>query len=765
MPDPKNQSDHQRHLEDLRKSLLTDETNRLCKFGTWVDADRIGEALNWNGPATKLGACLHLPYFTLDGTPITNFSRFRPLPENRPLLNGKRAKYLSPKGGGTRLYFPPRSRAGRLQDKTVPIIIVEGEKKAALLDQLGYAVIGLCGVSCWSAPREKDENGEKIGKRKLHPDFAGIHLGTPIPQNEPSILSTDNPDVKEPEDRRDVFICFDSDIGCKPGVAWEEYHLASALEAAGAKVRCIRIPDDYDGDRSGIDDYLVGINAKGFDLNAEMAELMSAATKPKLSTFGLKNFQIVKIVDDKGKEEDEEVPLPAAMIAHDLIRQTRGWPRRVNSSLFVRDGDNGPLWLSKPNELFAWMQRGLPITNPDYPSVHWKDKGNGLTSKGEFDAYLQQTVTHYESVESAPHYPKITGHYYIHPPIPTVDISGKLDALLKWFKPATDEDGLLLVAWLLTLFWGGPYGQRPAFLFTGEDDDKEMGRGIGKTTLVRMSAKLCGGTFDIRQTDKWDEVLKRLLSNTACSTQRVMSLDNIKTHRFSWADVEALITSENVNGRKLYVGDGRRPNTFVVAITLNGASLSKDLAQRCVIVKMKRPTYSGNWESDLAAFIDANRWEIIGDIIALLKTPVQKIAGFTRWGTWERDIIGRLPNPEALQKLIRERREAVDDDQEEADLIRDAIAQELRERGHGEPNEAGVRIPAAAMAEIVGKALSEKLTTTTAGTKLKAIGGAIPELTKKTYCGRKLWLWTGRDRNPTQTSEELRERPFHRQWG
>src|SRR5262249_39709613 len=163
------------------------------------------------------------------------------------------------------------------------------------------------------------------------------------------------------------------------------------------------------------------------------------------------------------------------------------------------------------------------------------------------------------SVESAPHEPLLNGHYYIHPPIEGA--GGKaLAGLLARFTPYTEDDALLIEAFFLSLFWGGPYGLRPAWLITGPDDDPEMGRGIGKTRLVAMAGRLVGGTFDIRPTDPWDDIIRRLLSSTECATQRLILIDNVKTHRFSWADIENLITAEFVNGRKMFVGDGRRPN-------------------------------------------------------------------------------------------------------------------------------------------------------------------------------------------------------------
>ena len=52
-----------------------------------------------------------------------------------------------------------------------------------------------------------------------------------------------------------------------------------------------------------------------------------------------------------------------------------------------------------------------------------------------------------------------------------------------------------------------------------------------------------------------------------------------------------MITTDIISGKRLYMGEGRRPNTITHVITLNGASLSKDLAQRCIPIKLARPKW------------------------------------------------------------------------------------------------------------------------------------------------------------------------------
>jgi hypothetical protein len=438
-------------------------------------------------------------------------------------------------------------------------------------------------------------------------------------------------------------------------------------------------------------------------------------------------------------ENQTECGLAAEVVARALWSQTDQWPRRVGSSLFA-DSPEGPIWLADTASLFAWMQRQYP--GKGLSAIRWKNQGKDITNKSEFHAFLRQCSIVYQAVESHPHEPPIADHFYSHPPYESGN-GQALHKLIDYFTPLTAEDRQLILAFVLTLFWGGPYGARPAFLFTGPDGDEGLGRGIGKTTIARLCSRLVGGTFDIRPTDDWNDVMKRLLTDTVCSTQRVILVDNVKTHRFSWADVEALITAERINGRKLYAGDGSRPNTFVVAITLNGASLSKDLAQRCVIVKLGRPQHTGDWESTVTEFIAENRAAIIADVLALLRGPKQTMTTFTRWGHWEREVLARLAEPNRLLQLIQERRRAVDDDEDEAEMIRDAIVHAIKSDGCN-PETDTIWIASDFLQSLVARALGEPLSAKKAASKIKDFQGHLTELSISRRETARGWLWKGK---------------------
>src|SRR5262249_26103158 len=107
-----------------------------------------------------------------------------------------------------------------------------------------------------------------------------------------------------------------------------------------------------------------------------------------------------------------------------------------------------------------------PVAGEPANPVAWKGGENMLTP-ARFLAYLQQTAEAYDSIEPAPHEPALPGAFYLHPPLEGGD-GRALKELCARFCPASDADADLIEAMLMTPFWGGLPGQRPAFLVTSE---------------------------------------------------------------------------------------------------------------------------------------------------------------------------------------------------------------------------------------------------------------------------------------------------------
>jgi hypothetical protein len=394
--------------------------------------------------------------------------------------------------------------------------------------------------------------------------------------------------------------------------------------------------------------------------------------------------------------------LSCPVIAENLFNITGGWPKVAGSQPFVPGPNYRPTWLADSKALFAWVFRQLAATRQN--PVRWAD-GTDKVTKAEFHTYLAQNADAYDAVEACPHHPPLAGHFYLHPLVAGGDGTA-LAALLARFNPATEADRQLVKAMLLTPFWGGPGGTRPAFLITSEEEDESKGRGAGKTSLAEMAGLVAGGVVSFSKEEKPEVITTRLLSPSALD-KRVVLFDNVKTLKFSSEVLEGLLTAAVVSGRKLYHGEGSRPNTLTYIMTINGASLSKDMAQRCVIVKVRRPVaYSGDWAEATRRFIDENRWALIGDILAELRREVAPPAGHSRWGQWERDVLARCGDVVECQRVVAERQGEVDGDQDEADLVRDTFAKDLKLRGF-EPATAHVWYTAEATADLVNHATGE----------------------------------------------------------
>jgi len=312
--------------------------------------------------------------------------------------------------------------------------------------------------------------------------------------------------------------------------------------------------------------------------------------------------------DSRGDQRKKR-GLPMTEICRELYVLTDGWPKRVDKLLFAPGADHNPRFLETPAQLLAWLDGQC--------FIDW-GRASDMVSPERFFAHLQETAEAFEALERVPHWPALPGTYYMHPDLPDTD-GEHLEHFVGFFSPQTDVDRELVKSFLLCLCWGAPPGARPAFLVTAPEDDPQQGRGVGKSKLIELSGELVGGMLEISAQEDIVAIKKRLLS-PAARTLRLARIDNIKTFRFSWADLEGLITSPVISGHRMYKGEGRRPNTLTWALTLNGASLSKDMAQRVVVLKLQRPAYDPCWESSVRAYIAEYRLQILNDIRLLLES-------------------------------------------------------------------------------------------------------------------------------------------------
>lgn len=168
------------HLRHLLESGLSGETILASKFATEGDPEKIAKMLkrgSWDH-----GPVLVIPYYGAESGRTIGFKRVRVDPSD---VDAVGAKYLSPgaewiKDGTVKwktkgkwsLYFPHQTRSVRIERQPHDLVVLtEGEKKAAYLDQIGFCAIGAPGVDMFRDP------SSTRGRRILHSDLADIDRG------------------------------------------------------------------------------------------------------------------------------------------------------------------------------------------------------------------------------------------------------------------------------------------------------------------------------------------------------------------------------------------------------------------------------------------------------------------------------------------------------------------------------------------------------------------------------------------------------------
>lgn len=272
------------HREHLRTSGLDDETIALAGVYSEDAPAELCRLAGYEGarPRWRNGRCLVFPYF-VPGTTNTIFHRLRPDVAPKDRKTGKAKKYLQAANVHIAPYFTPRSVAeGRLQSVGSVLVFTEGEKKALLLDQLGYATIGSSGVDCFHDTVAR-QRGDGL---RLHP------------------LITEHATVY----RRRCVILFDGDAHEKDEVMGAARRLAGILNLAGAGEVLFATPPVVEGGK-GIDDFFV-MRGAGDEARADVDAIIRTAAKlePLEPDEPLERLRSIRPLRDLPIDDDFRLP-------------------------------------------------------------------------------------------------------------------------------------------------------------------------------------------------------------------------------------------------------------------------------------------------------------------------------------------------------------------------------------------------------------------------------------------------------------------------
>ncbi len=377
------------------------------------------------------------------------------------------------------------------------------------------------------------------------------------------------------------------------------------------------------------------------------------------------------------REQTVKVPRPISELVAEIHCRFLHFPRRVGeSTLFDLDRDTGTLtYLDSKDAFFAWV---------GWKSKQFVDWGTepSMVSKGELYARIVGAARRYEKVSSVPDWPRRDDTFYTCGEDHAATAGHEaFEGLCNFFKPDGETSRIMLRALLAAPLYFRRGVQRPCWVI-----DSKHGRGVGKTTLVEMLARLydCEPIRVSRQDFKADqgEVVRRIVSSVGRSS-RILLLDNLTGVLDSQKFAE-LVTATAITGRPSYARrDETRLNDLTYVITANAASVSSDIASRSFFINLDRPVYGVTWNESVMRYIEERRADIFADMMDILSSA-HTPDGFeprTRFTEFERVVLlpmaGTLDAFNAVCDELGDARSEADAEANRIDDINDILRSHL----------------------------------------------------------------------------------------
>lgn len=229
------------HLSAPLRALQLAEAKLQSSGLTLADAKALGIDVLGPDDTAALGQptlpALRFNYYDMSGAPMKDWPgadrppfyrlRFLEVKKDFNAMNpdAKPLRYVQPAGTMCCAYFPRTQDWAAAFAPGEPIIITEGELKAACACKAGFPTIGLGGVHSWKAMSQ------------------GVEF---LPELE-SIAWCG----------RQAYICFDSDYKANQAVCLALKDLADEMHTRGAYVNLVSLPSVEGGPKTGLDDFLL----------------------------------------------------------------------------------------------------------------------------------------------------------------------------------------------------------------------------------------------------------------------------------------------------------------------------------------------------------------------------------------------------------------------------------------------------------------------------------------------------------------------------
>ncbi len=283
-----------------------------------------------------------------------------------------------------------------------------------------------------------------------------------------------------------------------------------------------------------------------------VARLRDAEKKTERgSAVVIANYQAVEVEDDDGEKKTVNVPRSMTDIIDTINKRMGDWPRRVDNMLFVDDPKHGLDYFDRRTTagLFGWLRRHCKVTWAKGGSLGCASRvvrgsrTDGATVRSNRAAAARTADGRHLLSRASSEAGRRFAPTQATRPIPARDNHRPRP------DSSRDDDGVMgWAAWLSARV------RRHVATMAAASENRKCRKSIGY---------LCGGHIDVSAGEDIERLKTRMLTPGA-RTKRIALLDNVKTLRLSWAELEAMITSPIISGRQLYVGEGQRPNLLHV---------------------------------------------------------------------------------------------------------------------------------------------------------------------------------------------------------
>ena len=198
-----------------------------------------------------------------------------------------------------------------------------------------------------------------------------------------------------------------------------------------------------------------------------------------------------------------------------------------------------------------------------------------------------------------------------------------INTMLQDFHFLTESDRARAIYSLLTpsIYFSGAMGRHRVPIQVTEANSSQSGKGYFNQ-LIQALFNTQIGKVSFSSSDKGLGSAMESISSVMISGKTFICLDNIRGV-INEAKLESLATEDTFLARKLHADAELDPRDYYISMTSNSAAMTKDLANRSNILRIKRQpngyVYAKFEEGDLISHIEANHAKFLGAVYTLIR--------------------------------------------------------------------------------------------------------------------------------------------------